>query len=49
MDYPAGKQDLITHARERSAPEDAIAAIELFSDRTYQSAADVGSEFGKIK
>jgi hypothetical protein len=49
MDYPAGKQDLIAHARERSAPEDAIAALELFSDRTYQSAADVGAEFGKIK
>jgi sporulation protein YlmC with PRC-barrel domain len=49
MDYPAGKQDLITHARERSAPEDAIAALELFGDRTYRSAADVGAEFGKIK
>ncbi len=49
MDYPAGKQDLITHARERSAPEDVIAALERFGDRTYQSAADVGTEFGKIK
>ena len=49
MDYPAGKQDLITHARERSAPEDAIAALERFSERTYRSAADVGAEFGKIK
>jgi sporulation protein YlmC with PRC-barrel domain len=49
MDYPAGKQDLITHARERSAPEDVITALERFGDRTYQSAADVGTEFGKIK
>nr|WP_303716019.1 DUF2795 domain-containing protein [Methanoculleus marisnigri] len=49
MDYPAGKQDLITHARERSAPEDVITALEQFGDRTYQSAADVGTEFGKIK
>ena len=49
MDYPAGKQDLITHARERSAPEDVITALEMFGDRTYQSAADVGTEFGKIK
>ena len=49
MDYPAGKQDLITHARERSAPEDVITALERFGDRTYRSAADVGAEFGKIK
>ncbi|WP_292731862.1 DUF2795 domain-containing protein [Methanoculleus sp.] len=49
MDYPAGKQDLITHARERSAPEDVITALEQFGDRTYRSAADVGTEFGKIK
>lgn len=49
MDYPAGKQDLITHARERSAPEDVIAALEFFSERTYRSAADVGVEFGKVK
>ena len=49
MDYPAGKQDLITHARERNAPEDVIAVLEFFSERTYRSAADVGVEFGKVK
>jgi len=26
-----------------------IAALEQFSDRSYQSAADVSTEFGKIK
>lgn len=49
IDYPAGKQDLMTHARQNSAPEDVIAALDRFSDRTYQSATDVGTEFGKIK
>ena len=49
MDYPAGRQDLVTHAQKNDAPEDVIAALELFSDRTYQSAADVGTEFGRIK
>ena len=49
MDYPAGKQDLITHARGHNAPEDVITALERFSDRTYRSAADVGTEFSKIK
>ncbi|MDV4342137.1 DUF2795 domain-containing protein [Methanoculleus sp. YWC-01] len=49
MDYPAGKQDLITHARKNNAPENVIAAIEMFGDRTYQSATDVSTEFGNVK
>jgi sporulation protein YlmC with PRC-barrel domain len=46
MDYPAGRQDLITHARGRSAPESVTTVLERFSDRTYRSAADVSAEFG---
>ncbi|HOI57705.1 MULTISPECIES: DUF2795 domain-containing protein [unclassified Methanoculleus] len=49
MDYPAGKQDLIAHARGHNAPENVITALELFSDRTYRSATDVSTEFGNIK
>jgi hypothetical protein len=49
MDYPAGKQDLISHAREHNAPEDVIAALDRFGDRTYRSAADVSTEFGNVK
>ncbi|MDK2890734.1 MAG: hypothetical protein PWR21_1366 [Methanoculleus sp.] len=48
MDYPAGRQDLIAHARKNDAPEDVIAALEQFGDRTYESAADVGTEFGQV-
>ncbi|WP_292518827.1 DUF2795 domain-containing protein [Methanoculleus sp.] len=47
MDYPAGRQDLAAHARRNNAPESVITAIEGFSDRTYQSAADVSVEFGR--
>lgn len=49
MDYPAGKQDLIAHARTNNAPEDVITALERFGDRTYRSAADVGTEFGQVR
>lgn len=49
LEYPAGKGDLINHAREQNASEDVIAALEQFSDRTYQSAADVSEEFGKVR
>ncbi|KAF5060485.1 DUF2795 domain-containing protein [Methanoculleus horonobensis] len=49
MDYPAGKQEIVSRARQNNAPDDVISVIEGFSDRTYQSAADVSSEFGKIR
>ncbi|WP_300998790.1 DUF2795 domain-containing protein [Methanoculleus sp.] len=49
IDYPAGRQDLITHARKNDAPESVITALERFGDRTYLSAADVGTEFGKVR
>ena len=48
MDYPAGRQDLIDHARKNDAPRDMIAALERFEDRNYRSAADVSTEFGKV-
>ncbi len=49
IDYPAGRQDLIDQARKNGASEDVITAIEGFSDRTYHSAADVSTEFGKVR
>ncbi|MDN7012471.1 DUF2795 domain-containing protein [Methanoculleus sp. FWC-SCC3] len=49
MDYPAGKQEIVAQARKNDAPLDVITAIESFSDRTYQSAADVSTEFGKVR
>ena len=49
LEYPAGKGDLINHAREHNAPADVIAVLERFSDRTYRSAADVGEEFGNVR
>ncbi|WP_292518829.1 DUF2795 domain-containing protein [Methanoculleus sp.] len=49
MDYPAGRQDLVTHARGNNAPESVITVLEGFSDRTYRSAAEVSEEFGRVK
>jgi hypothetical protein len=48
-DYPAEKRDLIDQARKNNAPDDVIAALELFSDRTYRSTTEVSTEFGNIK
>jgi len=47
IDYPAGRQDLVTHAQKNNAPEGVIAVLEGFSDRTYRSATEVSEEFGR--
>jgi len=49
IDYPVGRGDLINRAREQNAPAGVIAALEQFSDRTYQSAAEVNDEFARVK
>ena len=49
IDYPVGRGDLINRAREQNAPAGVIAALEQFSDRTYQSAAEVNEEFARVK
>ncbi|MFA7562040.1 MAG: DUF2795 domain-containing protein [Methanoculleus sp.] len=49
MDYPAGKQDLLDHARKNNAPESVIEALSKFQEKSYTSAADVSQEFGRIK
>jgi len=49
IDYPAGKQDLINHARKNKAPDSVIEVLEMFEEKTFQSAADVSQEFGRVK
>lgn len=49
MDYPAGKNDLISHAKKNNAPDPVIQVLQQFEDKQYQSAADVSQEFGKVK
>ncbi len=49
INYPVGKGDLISRAREQSAPQGVIAALEQISDRTYRSAAGVDEEFARVR
>ena len=35
VDYPAGKQDLVEHARSQGAGEDVVSALEAIPDREY--------------
>lgn len=49
MDFPAGKKDLIEHARGKNAPREVLDLMEDFPDREYNSAAEVGQAIGDAK
>lgn len=46
VDYPASKQDLITHAKEQGADEEAISALEQMPDEQYETPTDVSKAIG---
>lgn len=39
--FPAGKQDLVQHAKGNGAPSEAMEAIEAMPEQTYETMADV--------
>ena len=50
MDYPAGKEDIVEHARSQGADDEIVSALEQIPDREYdgpnavsQAIADGGS------
>lgn len=49
IDYPAGKSELISHARSKNAPDAVIQVLEMFQDKSFNSAAEVSQEFGRVK
>jgi hypothetical protein len=49
MHYPAEKQQLLSNAQNKDAPEDVISLINKLPDKTYNSPIDITKEIGKIK
>ena len=45
MNYPANKEDLVKHAKDREASDKVMQDIENLPDKEYTSAADVSKEF----
>jgi hypothetical protein len=41
VDYPASKQDLITHALQQGADEEALKALSRLSEKQYETPAAV--------
>lgn len=45
MDYPAKKEDLVKHAKDRNASDEVMQDINELPDKEYTNAADVSKEF----
>ncbi len=51
IEFPAGKRDLVEHAREEEGPdtEEVVKTLEKLPDREYNSPADVTHEVSEIE
>ena len=47
VDYPASKQDLIDHAKQQGADENALSALEQLPDEQYETPAEVSKAIGQ--
>jgi len=48
VEYPATKDQLISHAREHEAPDDVIEFMKRLPNRNFKSPAEVSQEAGKL-
>ena len=43
MDYPAGREDIVTHAEQHGADEEVLDALRKIEDRQYDGPSGVSS------
>jgi hypothetical protein len=49
VDYPANKEELIEHAKQNGADENAIAVLEELPDQEYETPTDVSAAVGEAE
>lgn len=49
MEYPASREELIEHAKEHGADENALSVLEQLPDDEYETPADVSKAVGAIE
>lgn len=49
IDFPANKQDLVRHAKEKNADQEVIQVLDQMPDQDYGSMADVMKGVGKVE
>ncbi|MFC4856966.1 DUF2795 domain-containing protein [Actinophytocola glycyrrhizae] len=45
MDYPAGRDEIVEHAREKGADDDVLRHLQAIPDRQYDGPNAVSKEF----
>ena len=48
VDYPIGKQQLVEHARDNGADDEALATLQRLPDREYDGPNAVSAEVGNL-
>lgn len=48
MKYPADKNNLVSKAKENSAPADVMHVLDKFTEKDYHSPIDVSKEVGAV-
>lgn len=49
VNYPAKKQDLIKHAKQQGADQDALSTLEQLPDEEYETPAAVSKAVGEVE
>ena len=49
LDYPAGKSDLLDHARIEGATENVISTLDMLPDRLFEGLSDVTQAIGDLR
>jgi hypothetical protein len=49
MDYPAGKDELVDHAKKQGADDNIMQTLEQLPDENFETPADVSKAIGQIE
>jgi hypothetical protein len=49
MDYPASKEELIQHAQQHGADENAMSVLQQLPEQEYQTPTDVSEAVGAME
>ncbi|CAA9892867.1 conserved hypothetical protein [Candidatus Methylobacter favarea] len=49
MDYPASKEEIVTHAQSQGADDKVMQTLQQLPDESFQTPADVSQAIGRIE
>ena len=49
VEYPASKEDLVSHARDGDAPEEVLDTLQALPDRDYDGPTEMTKAVGELE